>query len=73
MRKNKELLFLLTKLRKAAKEHNAPIWRRVAELLNKPKRRSIAVNISKLNRYTNEGDWVVVLGRCLGAASSIIE
>ncbi len=58
---------VLIRLRKAAREHNAPIWRRVFELLNLPRRRRIAVNVSKINRCTEEGDTVVVPGKVLGA------
>jgi large subunit ribosomal protein L18e len=67
MRKNKELLYLLSSLRKASNKYNAPIWRRVAELLDKPKRRSVAVNLSRINRYTKKGDWIVVPGKVLGS------
>ncbi|PCN51134.1 50S ribosomal protein L18e [Candidatus Geothermarchaeota archaeon ex4572_27] len=54
-------------LRKKARENDAPIWRRVAELLNRPRRKRIAVNISRINRHTEEGDWVVVPGKVLGS------
>ncbi|OYT39471.1 MAG: 50S ribosomal protein L18e [Desulfurococcales archaeon ex4484_58] len=54
-------------LYKASREHKAPIWRAVAEELEKPRRRRRAVNISRINRYTNEGDTVVVPGKVLGA------
>lgn len=64
---NRDINLLLTFLRKKSRENNAPIWRYLAELINRPKRRRIAVNISKVNRYTREGDWVVVPGKLLGA------
>lgn len=64
---DKDINLLLTFLRKKAKENNAPIWRYIAELINRPKRRRVAVNISKINRYTKNGDWVVVPGKLLGA------
>jgi large subunit ribosomal protein L18e len=54
-------------LRKTAYHEKALIWKRVRELLYRPKRRRIAVNISKLNRYTKEGDTVVVPGKILGS------
>lgn len=54
-------------LRKYAKENNAPIWRAVAEALDKPTRKRITVNISRINRYTSDGDIVVVPGKVLGA------
>ncbi len=59
----------IDRLRKAASQHNAPIWRRVAEELEKPRRQRRAVNISRINRYTESGDVVVVPGKVLGAGS----
>lgn len=63
---NPELIRLIHLLRKAAKENKAAIWRTVAEYLAKPRRRRIAVNISRINRYTKEGDEVIVPGKVLG-------
>ncbi len=54
-------------LRKYARQYNAPIWRYVAELLERPRRLRIAVNISKINRHTQPGEVVVVPGKVLGA------
>lgn len=54
-------------LRKKARENRAPIWRRVAEILERPTRMRSAVNVSKINYFTKEGDTVVVPGRVLGA------
>ncbi len=54
-------------LRKYAKENDAPIWRAIAEALEKPTRKRITVNVSKINRHTNEGDVVVIPGKVLGA------
>jgi len=58
---------LLDELEKASKRHNAPVWARVAELLAKPTRERPAVNLSKINRYADEGDMVIVPGKVLGA------
>jgi len=66
-RRNKEFFFVLNELRRASRRHNAPIWRYVRELLDKPKRRRVAVNLSKINRHTSENDVVVVPGKVLGA------
>jgi len=64
---NPELLILIRFLRKKSRENEAAIWRRIAEMLSKPKRRRIAVNVSRINRYTKENDEVVVPGKVLGA------
>ncbi len=57
----------IRELRKAANKYKAPIWDTVAELLEKPRRRRVAVNISRINRYTSSGDVVVVPGKVLGS------
>ncbi len=64
---NPELLKLLRSLRKKAKENDAAIWRDVASSLSASKRRRVAVNLSRLNRYTKEKDVVVVPGKVLGS------
>lgn len=45
------------------------IWRRVAEDLQKPKRKWRRVNLARINRYTKEGDVVVVPGKVLAFGS----
>ena len=66
---NIHLRLLISRLRKAARRYDAPIWRRVAELLEKPRRQRIAVNISRINRYTQDGDVVVVPGKVLSCGT----
>ncbi|MEM1873040.1 MAG: 50S ribosomal protein L18e [Acidilobaceae archaeon] len=56
-------------LRKVARENKAPAWLRVAEEIEKPRRRRVAVNLSKINRYASNGDFVVVPGKVLGVGS----
>ncbi len=64
---NPELLKLIRFLKKKAVENKAEIWRDIAERLAVSRRRRIAVNVSKINRYTEKGDVVVVPGKVLGA------
>jgi large subunit ribosomal protein L18e len=64
---NPSLISLLRMLRKASNQHKANIWRAVAEYLSRPRRKRIAVNISRINRYTRKEDVVVVPGKVLGA------
>ena len=66
---NIHLRRLIHLLRKKARENGAPIWRRIAELLEKPTRQRAEVNISKINRYTSEGDVVIVPGKVLGSGA----
>jgi large subunit ribosomal protein L18e len=63
---NPELINLIRLLEKHSRENKASIWRDVAERLAKPKRRRVAVNISRLNRYTEKKETVAVPGKVLG-------
>ena len=47
----------------------SPFWRRVYELLSRPSRQRVVVNLSKINRYANEGDVIVVPGKVLGSGN----
>ncbi|MCD6409852.1 MAG: 50S ribosomal protein L18e [Candidatus Verstraetearchaeota archaeon] len=64
---NVRLRILARSLRKAARQHKAPIWRAVSELLMLPTRSRIAINVSRINRYAKEGETVVIPGKVLGA------
>jgi large subunit ribosomal protein L18e len=64
---NPELIQTVRLLRKHSKENEAEIWKSIAELLAKPRRKRIAVNISHLNRYAEKNEIVVVPGKVLGA------
>lgn len=57
---------LADELRKAARRNKAPVWEAVAEYLVKPTRRKVEVNLSKINRYAEEGEMVIVPGKVLG-------
>jgi large subunit ribosomal protein L18e len=54
-------------LRRAYRQHHVKLWRDLVEKVNKPKRKKIVVNVSKVNRYTQANDVVVVPGKVLGA------
>ncbi len=61
------LRLLAAYLRKASRIHGAKIWRVVSEKLLAPTRKRIEVNISRINRYTKDGDYVVIPGKVLGS------
>ena len=60
---------LINALKKISTKQDARIWRRVAELLSRPTRQRAAVNVSKIARYTQDGDVVVIPGKVLGSGS----
>lgn len=49
------------------KEQEAPVWSDVAENLGKVNRKRTEVNLSDLERVTEDGETVVVPGKVLGA------
>ncbi len=66
---DERLIRLIEELKKKSFENKARIWRAVAEMLNKPRSRRRIVNISRISRYTKQGDVVVVPGKVLGSGS----
>ncbi|RLG21918.1 50S ribosomal protein L18e [Candidatus Micrarchaeota archaeon] len=43
-----------------------PVWKVIAEKLRKPRRKSIKVNLWKVNKLTSDGDTVIIPGKVLG-------
>jgi large subunit ribosomal protein L18e len=68
---NPEILQLIKFLKTQSREKDAAIWLDVAEKLSKPSRQRIAVNLSKINRYTEKNATVVVPGKVL--ASGVLD
>jgi large subunit ribosomal protein L18e len=63
------LVLLIADLKKSSRENGADIWRDIAQRLEKSNANRAEVNLSKLERYTTDGDFVVVAGKVLGAGS----
>ncbi|QLH75192.1 MAG: 50S ribosomal protein L18e [Methanomassiliicoccales archaeon] len=63
------LVALIDDLKRSSRENGAEIWRDIALRLEKPKANWAEVNLSKLERYTTDGDVIVVAGKVLGAGS----
>ena len=55
----------LKKLISELNKQNKPIWKRIAKDLEKPRRIRRVVNLSRLNRYTKNGEIAVVPGKVL--------
>lgn len=60
---------LIEDLKRIARENNAPIWKDIATRLEKPRRNYAAVNLSKINRYSNANDTILVPGKVLSAGA----
>lgn len=55
---------LIKELKRKSKEKR--IYGYLAELLSKPRRKRITVNLWKINKYSNDGDIIFVPGKVLG-------
>ena len=67
--KRKITNIVLRKTLNALWKSKAPAYRRAYEILSRPRRKRVAVNISKINRYTQPNDVVLVPGKVLGAGA----
>jgi len=64
---NPELIKLIRDLKKKSRENKTELWLDLAERLSTSKRSRIDLNVSRLNRYTKEGETVAVPGKVLGS------
>ncbi len=64
---NPELIELVRTLRIQSRETRANVWLCIAERLASSRRGRIVINLSLLNRHTNEGETVAIPGKVLGA------
>lgn len=62
---NAERLKLIKLLRKAARERKCALWGHVADRLETSTTHRVAVNLSRINRYTDDNDVAVVAGKAL--------
>jgi large subunit ribosomal protein L18e len=67
---NPELIMLIRDLKKKSQESQTSLWLSLAERLTASKRSRIAVNVSRLNRYTKDGETIAVPGKVLGAGKA---
>lgn len=56
-------------LRKAFKNHNAPIWKALEHKLTAHRSNRREVNTSRLAKITNNGETVIIPGKVLGSGS----
>jgi large subunit ribosomal protein L18e len=63
--KNQRLQELLSSLKKQSIENKDGVWKRVALELERPTRQHRVVNLSKIEKYTNDNDVVVIPGKLL--------
>lgn len=66
---NPRISKLIGDLKGIARENSAPVWKDIAKRLEKPRRNYAEVNLSKINRYSNANDTILVPGKVLSAGS----
>ena len=66
---NPERLELLRVLRKSSHKGKVKIWSVLAECIERPKRRRVTVNLSRIDRYTKDGEIVLIPGKTLGSGT----
>ena len=64
---NPGLRSLITELRQKAFAENINLWKRLASDLEKPTRQRRQVNLSRINRFTKDGETIVVPGKVLAS------
>ena len=67
--KNQTLKDTIDALKAASDETGKAVWKVLAEELEKPKRRRVAVNLSRIERHAAEDEVVAVPGKVLAAGS----
>ncbi|MFB6078273.1 MAG: 50S ribosomal protein L18e [Halarchaeum sp.] len=60
---------LIAELKSVARDSGADVWRDVAGRLEKPRSTHAEVNLSRIERYANEDETVVVPGKVLGSGA----
>lgn len=68
-RKNFELESIISKLIKKSEETKIALYKAVAENLKKPRRAKVQINVGKISKLTEKGDFVVVPGKILSMGS----
>ena len=63
--KNQKLQELISSLKKQSIDHKTGVWKRVALELERPTRSHRVVNLSKIEKFTEDNDVVVVPGKLL--------
>lgn len=66
---NPQLIATIDTLKAKTRETQAAIWRDVALRLEKPKRNWAEANLSKLERFAEDGDTILVPGKVLAAGT----
>jgi len=67
--RNQLLVETVEALRRLSEETGRPLWRALADELDKPKRRRVSVNLSRIQRHLGEGEVAAVPGKVLASGT----
>jgi len=62
---NPALITLIADLKKTAYENDAPIWKDIAERLEKPLRNRPEVNLNRISMYIHDKETALIPGKVL--------
>lgn len=63
---NDQLKKLIMEMKKKSIESTTDFWKKIASNLEKPTRQRIVVNLSRINKFSNDNETVLVPGKVLG-------
>ena len=63
---NPERIQIIRLLKKQSRESNKTIWKTVANYLSKTQPQRTTVNLSKINRYSEKDEILIIPGKVLG-------
>jgi large subunit ribosomal protein L18e len=64
---NNHLVELISLLKRESFEHKAQIWKDIAKRLESPSSQWAEVNLSRLDRFCDKGEVIIVPGKVLGS------
>jgi len=64
---NPNLVKLIEELKRISYENDATLWKDIAKRLSRPLRNWAEVNISRIARYAQKGEVIIVPGKLLGS------
>jgi len=66
---NPQLITLIHELKQASHEHDAPIWKDIAQRLEKPLRNWPVVNLNHINRCITDKETALIPGKVVSTGS----
>ncbi|MBM4240101.1 MAG: 50S ribosomal protein L18e [Euryarchaeota archaeon] len=66
---NPKLIKIIERLKDKSYKEKAAIWKDVAKRIETSTRRKAQVNISKINRYSDDDEIILIPGKVLGSGS----